>query len=134
MGKDTEKNELEEQLISRLIIENRDEDGTIGLASQKGMCNDIMALLAAATQAAVVAALEERQKLSQKQFNHLEAALFAVKPLLDKPYPDDSRWSPWSRFVAPALLMAERAINGGEIGQMAAMAILGGIARAKEGG
>lgn len=33
---------------------------------------------------------------------HLNAALIAVKHHLDTPYPDDPRWTPWTRFVGPA--------------------------------
>lgn len=33
----------------------------------------------------------------------LWAGLMAVKPLLDQPYPDDPRWTPWTRFVEPRL-------------------------------
>jgi hypothetical protein len=25
-----------------------------------------------------------------------------VKPSLDKPYPDDARWTPWTRFLGPS--------------------------------
>jgi hypothetical protein len=28
-------------------------------------------------------------------------AALTVKPMLDKPYPDDPRWSPWTRWVEP---------------------------------
>lgn len=31
------------------------------------------------------------------------ASLIAVKPHLDKPYPDDPRWTPWTRFVERTL-------------------------------
>lgn len=43
-----ESNKELEQL-SRLIIENRDEDGTISVASQKSLLMDILALIAAQT-------------------------------------------------------------------------------------
>lgn len=29
----------------------------------------------------------------------LWCGLMAIKPFLDKPYPDDPRWTPWTRFV-----------------------------------
>ena len=31
------------------------------------------------------------------------ASLIAVKPHLDAPYPDDPRWTPWTRFVERTL-------------------------------
>lgn len=33
-----------------------------------------------------------------------------VQPTLSKPYPDDPRWTPWTRFLGPA---ADRAYNLG---------------------
>lgn len=33
----------------------------------------------------------------------LTSALIAVEHNLDKPYPDDPRWTPWTRWVEPAL-------------------------------
>jgi len=34
----------------------------------------------------------------------LRSGLFAVEPLINKPYPDDPRWTPYTRFVEPYLL------------------------------
>lgn len=45
------------------------------------------------------------------------AALETVKFHLVKPYPDDPRWTPWSRFVEPAvtkLIEADRARTAGK--------------------
>lgn len=33
----------------------------------------------------------------------VEIALIAVAPTLEKPFDDDPRWSPWTRFVEPKL-------------------------------
>lgn len=33
----------------------------------------------------------------------LRSGMFAVQPLLDKPYPGDPRWTPYTRFVLPYL-------------------------------
>lgn len=33
----------------------------------------------------------------------LRSGLFAVEPQLNKPYPDDPRWTPYTRFVEPHL-------------------------------
>jgi hypothetical protein len=37
---------------------------------------------------------------------NLWTGLFAIKPHLDKPYPEDPRWTPWSRFVEHELDLA----------------------------
>lgn len=41
--------------------------------------------------------------LSVKKFKKLAAAVFAVDFYLNKPYPDDDRWTPYTRFVGPAM-------------------------------
>jgi hypothetical protein len=45
------------------------------------------------------------------RWSKLKAGLFAVDPLLKKPYPDDERWTPWTRFIGPQASQLERAIN-----------------------
>lgn len=40
------------------------------------------------------------------------AACIAVKGRLDQPYPDDDRWTPWTRFVEPALHRLDEALAG----------------------
>lgn len=35
----------------------------------------------------------------QEAMHELATALLTVKPRLSEPYPDDPRWSPWTRFV-----------------------------------
>jgi len=42
----------------------------------------------------------ERVRSARRRIN---SALIAVEPLLTTPYPDDPRWTPWTRFVGPAL-------------------------------
>jgi len=42
------------------------------------------------------------------------ASLIAVKGNLDQPYPDDQRWTPWTRFVERTL---------GQVDELAALAI-----------
>ncbi|MGY0023725.1 hypothetical protein ACVHNB_32745 [Streptomyces sp. YJ-C3] len=45
-------------------------------------------------------AVIERAHYARRRIN---SALIAVKPLLTTPYADDPRWTPWTRFVEPAL-------------------------------
>ena len=40
----------------------------------------------------------------------LASGLIAVSALLTTPYPDDPRWSPWSRWVRPHLLALRTAL------------------------
>jgi hypothetical protein len=40
------------------------------------------------------------------------AACIAVKGKLDAPYPDDNRWTPWQRFIEPALRRLDEALAG----------------------
>lgn len=42
----------------------------------------------------------KQARLAQRRVN---SSLIAVESLLSKPYPDDPRWTPWTRFVQPAL-------------------------------
>jgi hypothetical protein len=48
---------------------------------------------------------------ARKAANKLWAGLMAVKPLLDHPYPDDPRWTPWTRFVEDRLSDLRRQID-----------------------
>jgi hypothetical protein len=43
--------------------------------------------------------IEEALRACQKSIGQLRTALLAVEPALDKPFPDDPRWTPWSRFI-----------------------------------
>lgn len=45
------------------------------------------------------------------RLKQLESAVFAVKPLLDNPYPDDSRFTPYTRFVGPRLEMLRHVLD-----------------------
>lgn len=42
--------------------------------------------------------------------SRVSSALIAVAPLLDQPYPDDPRWTPWTRFVRPAMAKLREAL------------------------
>ena len=44
-------------------------------------------------------------------FFSLWSGLFAIKPHLDKPYPEDGRWTPWTRFVEQELARCEHAAD-----------------------
>lgn len=50
----------------------------------------------------VIAAEDTVERVRQAR-RRLTSALIAVEPLLTTPYPDDPRWTPWTRFVGPAL-------------------------------
>lgn len=76
---------------------------------------------------------EKQQALIYKKYKDLSAGLFAVKPNLDKPYPDDPRWTPWSRFVEPREIMLRRAFKGEDIGELEAMGELSPHRATKDG-
>lgn len=59
--------------------------------------------VAAAREAGREEGREEAAKAMRGPVRRLTAALIAVDSLLTKPYPDDPRWTPWTRFVEPAL-------------------------------
>ena len=65
---------------------------------------------------------EDQLALLKRQYKKLWAALVTIQPDLSKPYPDDPRWTPWTRFVAPRMEMMHAALDGEEIGELAAMA------------
>lgn len=35
----------------------------------------------------------------EEALTNIATAVLAVAPSLEKPYPDDPRWTPWTRFV-----------------------------------
>lgn len=63
----------------------------------------------------------EKLALVYKKYKKLQAAIFAVKFYLDKPYPDDERWTPYTRFVGPAEIMVQEAFKGQDVGELWAM-------------
>src|SRR5882672_994244 len=74
------------------------------------------------TQALIETAVREKQAqidLIKKQTHKLNAGLIAVDFYLNKPYPDDPRWTPYTRFIGPRLKMLSRAVfNNEEIGEL----------------
>jgi hypothetical protein len=58
------------------------------------------------------AALARVRKASRR----VTSALIAVEPRLTQPYPDDPRWTPWTRFVGPALKELQAALQPGPAG------------------
>ncbi|MDQ0825370.1 hypothetical protein QFZ60_001543 [Arthrobacter sp. B2I5] len=46
------------------------------------------------------ARIDERKKV-RKPFGELMAGLFAIDYYINKPFPDDPRWTPKSRFIEP---------------------------------
>lgn len=75
----------------------------------------------AAFTAAGVPAMVEALAESQDALRKITTTCIALSDLLDKPYPDDPRWTPYTRFVKPALQRVERArhraraVLGGEV-------------------
>lgn len=65
--------------------------------------------------------VEKRVKLIENKYKGLEHGIFAVMFYLDKPYPDDPRWTPYSRFIHPKMIMIRKAIEGEDVGEMWAM-------------
>lgn len=63
----------------------------------------------------------EAVKLVEDKFEKLEHGIFAVLPLLDKPYPDDPRWTPYERFIHPREIMVREALKGNDVGELWAM-------------
>lgn len=47
--------------------------------------------------------LAEQLAQVQEARRSVIAALITVHGFLDTPYPDDPRWTPWTRFIEPAL-------------------------------
>lgn len=68
---------------------------------------------------------KEKLDLVYKKFKKLHAGLFGVKFYLDKPFPDDDRWTPWTRFIEPYLKMMSVAFEGEDIGELSVWAELG---------
>lgn len=44
-------------------------------------------------------------------WRRLKSALIAVSHRLDEPYPDAPEWTPWTRFVAPAIERMEKELR-----------------------
>lgn len=58
-------------------------------------------------------AAEDAIARARQARRRLTSALIAVEPLLTEPYPDDPRWTPWTRFVGPALKELSDALKTG---------------------
>lgn len=58
-------------------------------------------------------AAEDAIARARQARRRLTSALIAVEPLLTEPYPDDPRWTPWTRFVGPALKELSDALRTG---------------------
>ncbi|WP_439946482.1 hypothetical protein [Streptomyces sp. BBFR109] len=65
--------------------------------------------------------VETERTFLYKKYKELWAGLMAIKPHLDKPFPDDPRWTPWSRFVHPRMVMLQQAFKGNDVGELEAM-------------
>jgi hypothetical protein len=53
---------------------------------------------------------DSRDELTQA-IHGLMSAMIAVEGHLNRPYPEDPRWTPWSRFVEPALARLSEALG-----------------------
>ena len=54
------------------------------------------------TRAEMAEGIREARRLAadaKEAWNDLVSSLIAVSPYLRQPYPDDARWTPWTRFV-----------------------------------
>lgn len=63
----------------------------------------VAALLSAAREAGREEGRREAAKAMRDPVRRMTAALIAVDSRLTEPYPDDPRWTPWTRFIEPAL-------------------------------
>jgi hypothetical protein len=59
--------------------------------------------------------------LVRQKYSKLWAGLVTVQPVLNQPYPDDPRWTPWTRFVAPRMEMLLAALDGEDIDELEGM-------------
>lgn len=62
--------------------------------------------------------MQERVRLVKSKYTSLEHGIFAVMYYLDKPYPDDERWTPYSRFIHPKMIMVRKALDGEDVPEM----------------
>ena len=53
----------------------------------------------------------EPKALASAAKRRLHSTLIALSNRLDKPYPDDERWTPWTRFVLPMIDVVDSAID-----------------------
>lgn len=62
--------------------------------------------------------ITEKIALIRSKYQKLENGIFAVMYYLDKPYPDDDRWTPYSRFIHPKMIMVRKALSGADVSEM----------------
>ena len=99
--------------VTRLILIWRSHDWGSGVTAQGdagGRRRDGVASASESHAAQRALSGPERTDLHDS-WRRVKSAAIAVAGHLDKPYPDDARWTPWSRFLKPALDRMERAMQ-----------------------
>lgn len=105
--------ELDAQLRGKVVDFFKNHSAAFTHTSIDNLMSIFQAEIAQREQAAV--------KLVEKKFRKLEHGIFAIKPFLDKPYPDDPRWTPYTRFIQPREIMVRQALKGNDVGELWAM-------------
>jgi hypothetical protein len=59
--------------------------------------------------------------LVKEKYKKLEHGIFAIDFYINKPYPDDTRWTPYTRFIHPRMIMVQKALEGEGVGELWAM-------------
>lgn len=102
-------NEINSEQLDDLYMRAEQLEELLGVAEETS--NQSEAERARAVQRAEQAeAALERARQARRRMN---SALIAVESHLTKPYPDDPRWTPWTRFVGPALQGLTEALQSG---------------------
>lgn len=66
------------------------------------------------SRAAMAQSIREAQKCAdeiKEAWTDLVTGLIAVSPHLSQPYPDDARWTPWTRFVEHEIGRMDEAVK-----------------------
>jgi hypothetical protein len=81
------------------------------IAAERGTRMDEIQARAEAAEAEVARLRDGLRMLRSEEWTRVRASLIAVKGHLDTPYPDDSRWTPWTRFVELPLQRMDEAVR-----------------------
>ncbi len=98
-----EEHEMNRKLLFEMDGENGEWLGAINKELNRALTKRNEELIAAEVRLASVPALVEALRECNEAGRGLTADLIAVKPHLDLRYPDDPRWTPWTRFVERGL-------------------------------
>ena len=81
----------------------------VGFEDRRELCRlDAERILSALAEAGYTVVKTEALREGAEALGAAFKVALTVKPLLDKPYPDDPRWTPWTRWVDRA---ARRCFN-----------------------